>query len=173
MRYCQRIQGWVDVQPIAMSEASPHTITRPCELFGAFDNLRANGVQVDVPSAGEQVAFGFYRAALEARLPQRSSPSMPGVYAARVTSRQSLHGQAEVTALSAGFDDQVNMIVHEAVGVDTKTPRLPALGKSPQVVLAIGIAEEDALLPMPALIDVMWRVCERDPGHAWHPCSSI
>jgi hypothetical protein len=68
-----------------------------------------------------------------------------------------------VAGVSTGIHDEVDMVRHQAVGMDLEPERLAAFAQGGQVVAAVEVAAEHRIAAVTALHDVVWVSGECDP----------
>jgi hypothetical protein len=94
------------------------------------------------------------RAREESVLPKMSASTMCSVDVLGVEQMRLSQGIGEAIHCSGG-GNQVNMVRHQAIGLDGQTMALPLLVQYLQIGPAIPVAEEHVLLVVPSLSDVM------------------
>jgi hypothetical protein len=87
-------------------------------IKGMRANARPDRIQLDIPIALEQIGLTVYEAGLESTVPQRSGSLHRVVEEADIATPDALHQPAYAPGTSRG-DQQVHVVAHQNVGVDT------------------------------------------------------
>lgn len=125
----------------------------PVVMLGLLDHRGTNGVELDIPIRGEQVAVRVDETGFEASFPQGSAASMAAVECCDVRLSQLTHGQRHLSRF-VGTDEQVHVIAYQHVGVDAQTVADGALAQQAQIVATIVVIQKDGAAIDPALSDV-------------------
>jgi hypothetical protein len=80
---------------------------------------------------------------------------MPKVYPASMPTSQAFHRQTYRVCVDSRINDEMDVVGHEAVGVDLDAKRLTALPKRVEIILSVVCAKEHIVAAMPALYDVV------------------
>jgi hypothetical protein len=78
-----------------------------------------HGIQMDVAGQVEQIAIAAYRGSMEAPLHQMPRPAMLGVEIQRIGRLEPVHKHTQIR--SGGFDQQVEMVRHQAIQIETNS----------------------------------------------------
>ena len=81
-----------------------------------------------------------------------------------MTPGQALHQQSEICSVSAGIDDQVNMIGHQAIAIDLQPEFASELLEGLQISQPIIVRDEYCATIVTSLNNVVRVVCDRDSG---------
>ena len=100
------------------------------------------------------------RAALVAAFPCRASLSLEPIDSARVSTSQSLHQQSQACRVLAGIDDQIDVVRHQAIGVDLQPQLLPELLQGCKVRQPVFVRNEHRSAIVTALHHVVGHVGE-------------
>src|SRR5512136_2660997 len=108
-----------------------------------------------IPRQPQQILIPLHRLPPKPALQQMSHPPMLFVVVHRVGGHQALHEPADIGL--RGFDDQMDMITHQAVKIQTDTVLLNLLAELCQELLSITVTTEDNLSTITADGDVVNR----------------
>jgi hypothetical protein len=87
-----------------------------------------NRIQLNVPATGKKICFTVYQGRSIASFPQRSCPTIGFIDVAHVPTTQRLKRLGQ-TVILVGGDEEVHMVVHENIGVDSTPMMLGRLFK--------------------------------------------
>ena len=117
-------------------------VARPRVVPGRGDHVRADGIELDVPIAGQQMAFALDRCRPEASFPQRARAPVGRVDVAYVADPEPLH-QARWPIRGAGGQQEMDVVGHQDIGMNSTAMVLRRLGQQPPIAGVVGVAEED------------------------------
>jgi len=100
-------------------DAASAPVARPVIVLRRRSHRGANRVQIDVPTAGEQVLAGVDKAGFEAALPERTRTIFQFVDATCLPCGEHPHQLGYGGGFSSGDKDEMNMVRHETIGDDT------------------------------------------------------
>ncbi len=126
---------------------------RPDPVLGPLGQAGADRVALDVTRRRRQVGLVQWER-VKPLLPQRTAPPLalvdaPGVAAMRLAERR-----AEAIGM-ARYQDQVDVVGHQAIGPDLGRRLGAGLGQKPEVGLVVGLPEECIQAPVAPLGDVV------------------
>lgn len=101
----------------------------------------ADRIEVDVPVAAQDIAFAVDQAGLVSTFPQRSGTLAPSVKLTDVLAPKYLH-QSRGHPDIGWCKQEVNVIVHEHVGMKTATRVQQRVAKQMQITLPVGVIEK-------------------------------
>ena len=127
--------------------AAPGVIVRP------FDYLGAHRVGFDISQHGEQVLVVLNDRAFESALPDVAARSVALMIPLSVRHEQTLHDSADRVA--ERLNEQVEMVVQEAVAVKLKGLSLFQVAERLQERLEVGVLMKDVLPVVSAVDDVI------------------
>ena len=153
--------------PAAFRCVSSHA--GPGVLFRLLNHARSNGIQVYVPAQLGQVSFFLDQDRLEAPLEEVSHPSAPAVEPLGVRSEEPLPERRQVGP--ARLEDQVDVVVQQAVGVHLDPEESGQAPEPGQHLLPVRIVEEDLLAVVATMDDVVKRARQIQPQGSRHPAT--
>lgn len=137
-----------------------------CRIVG---QAGADGVELDVAMAAQHVVLAVDKASLVSALPQASGAAMPRIEQADIVRSEPLHQTANVA--SVGWcHEEVDMVVHQDVGMQAAMRRGQRLPQKLQVAQSIAIVEEAGQAIVAPLNYVLRDAGKIDTGEAGHAC---
>lgn len=135
----------------------------------------ADRIEVDVPVAAQDIAFAVDQAGLVSAFPQRSRTLVPSIELTDVLTPKLLH-QSRGHAGIGWCHQEVNVIVHEHVGMKKATRVQQRVAEQMQITLPVGVIEKAGEAIVASLHDVLrnaGQIESRKSGHeasvATHP----
>jgi len=123
------------------------------------DDVGANGVQLDVTVAQQQVFVVVHQARLVAPFPQRAAAAVGVVDVLHVTPADGLHHAREAVRLARG-GEQMHVVGHEHEGVNVAAVLVGALLQAVEIEAVVGLRGEGDLPVVAALHDVLRQAGE-------------
>jgi hypothetical protein len=158
------------IKPGTHAESRASAIAGPGVVLRISHYLGSNWVEINITSAGKQIAIRLYGTALKPSFPRCASALLEPIDPTSMPASQPFHQQTETAGVLSRVDDQVNVIRHQAVAVDSQIERLPKLAKALEVRQAIAVRDEHSFAVVPTLDNVMWVAWHYDAATSWHPC---
>lgn len=146
-------------------------MARPGILIGEANHFRPNGVEVDVTDQFQQIAVGIDEQRLVAALEQVAGSPVFAIDELGVAKSDILHnaGEGHVPHL----DGQMDMVRHEAEGMDAIPETLNAFLDQQEKPRAVTVIEEDVLAAIAAKDDVINGAGIMKSRFAWHGRSVV
>jgi len=139
---------------------------RPLIFFSVDYDAGANRIPLNIPNSRIQMTF-VQRARRKSTLPQKTAPALAKVDSPRIASVRVANRTCQgVSRLGNGND--MDMIVHEAIGPYRHAVNPGILRQQRQVEKPILTREEYPLPPVTALNDVMRYIGNNNSGHPRH-----
>lgn len=142
----------------------------PVVMLRMLDHRGANGVELDIAVRGKKVVIRVDQAGFEASFPQRSGASMAVVEGRHIRLAKLAHGQRYLARL-VGTDEQMHVIAHQNVGVNSQAMFRGALAQQTEVVATVVVIQKDGASIDPALCDVEWYPRYFQASLAWREWS--
>ena len=143
------------------AQSSGGTITAPFPFFWMFDQSGTPWVQNDVPAAVEQIGFSLNNIGLVATLEDMSNAVVFPVEELAVDLVQVFHALGQVRV--GGFDHQVVMVSHKAIGVTQPVEPFGSGVEDVEVLDPVSLIEEDHHPLITPAYDMVKSALERDP----------
>jgi hypothetical protein len=113
----------------------------PLQAAEVRDDLRAQGIEVEIPDEFEEVGLLFDHDGLVAVLEEVAHPLVPPVERPGVAREERAHAAGQ--GARAGADEEMGMVREAGPGVDGESARLHERGQAGHEVGAVGIIPED------------------------------
>jgi len=137
--------------------------TRPGESHGIIGHAGAYRVEVDVTAAAQRVVVAADEAGLVTTFPQGAGAPVASIELADVLTSEFLHQARHRTDLR-WRDEQVDVVVHEHIGVQNDTRVEQGLAQQMQIAPPITVIEEAKQPIVAALDDVLRDVRKSSRG---------
>ena len=119
-------------------------------------HARADGIELDVAIAGQQVALALDRRRPKASLPERAGPPVGRVDMPDIADAEPLHHPRRAVG-GAGGQQQVHVVGHQDIGVHGASVVPRRLRQKPAIARIVVVMEEDRL-PIVAALDHVHRL---------------
>ncbi len=151
---------------LAADESTMCACGGPGPILCIGNNPRTYGIEFDVANRGPEMCR-VKRARVESPLPQTPAQLLRPVDVLSVAEVDRLEGAGQRLG-SLGHDDEMDMIAHQAVGLDSQPMLLGVLAEQLQIAEPIKITEEDILAAITTLSNMVCTTWYDHPGHSWH-----
>ncbi len=145
---------------------------RPGVVRGGGDHVGAAGICLDIAQTDPEVGSFGHRAGVEAGLPEVACASFADVEGLSVAAVGASKKDGE-GVLTAGDDDEVDVVGHEAVGEDAGAGILDVVADEAEVEGAVGGGKENSLAIRAPLRNMIGESRGDDSGVAWHRRDSV
>lgn len=159
--YGMRGQQRIDTQAAQAGAAGPG------ERGGVVGHAGADGVEVDVEHAAQQVLAAIDQACLVSTFPERARAMVAGIELAHVLTAKSLHQLADGTR-PWWRDQQVHVVVHQHIGVQLASAGKQGFAQKLPIAGPVLSVEETGQAVVAALHDMLWDAGEVDAGLSRH-----
>ena len=147
----------------------PNTVpvAGPFEVGGLVHHARPHRVQVNVDHASQKIALTLNEVAAVTALPQGAGALMAQVEVAHISAAHRLHHLRQAL-IGFGGEQQMEVVVHDHVGMDGHLESLRMLLPQGQETLTVGVITHDGLAVIAALDDVVRVSGNGEAGLAGH-----